>query len=137
MRHKEDSDCLSPSLAEAAGPALVHLIDRGGGGEQGVIRGIEGRGAAVTVVHGQRAGPVLQSLDTEGQDKETEEEEEEEEEDSKHKTKDTLCYIASVFYPRLLYCLNVLFLWKLHEPNPNHREREIYAAYVARYTHIR
>ena len=56
----------SPSLPEAARLALVHLVDRRGGGEQGVVRGVEGRRAAVPRVHRQGAGPVLQSLNAGG-----------------------------------------------------------------------
>ena len=57
---------LSPSLPEAARLALVHLVDGRGGGEQGVVRGVEGGRAAVPRVHRQGAGALLQSLNTEG-----------------------------------------------------------------------
>lgn len=39
------------SLLQHAGSALVHLLDGGGGGQEGVVRGVEGGRAAVTLLH--------------------------------------------------------------------------------------
>lgn len=50
------------SSFEDAGPAFIHLFYGGGGGQEGVIRGVEGGRAAVPLFYRQRAGSVLQSL---------------------------------------------------------------------------
>jgi len=50
------------SFLEDAGPSLIHLLDGGGGGEEGVVGGVERGGAAVSLFHRQGAGSVLQSL---------------------------------------------------------------------------
>lgn len=52
----------SLSFLQHAGPAFIHLLHGRRGGEERVVRGIEGGGAAVSLFHRQRAGPVLQSL---------------------------------------------------------------------------
>lgn len=41
------------SLLQDAGPAFVHLFDGGGGGEEGVVRGVEGWRAAVSLFYRQ------------------------------------------------------------------------------------
>lgn len=48
MQMKE-ADVLS--FLEDAGPAFVHLFHGGGGGEEGVVRGVEGRRAAVSLFY--------------------------------------------------------------------------------------
>lgn len=59
------SKSLLASLEEACF-TLFHLIDGRRGGEEWVVRGIEGRTTAVPLLYGQRAGPVLKSLSTDG-----------------------------------------------------------------------
>lgn len=62
------SNSLSP--LEEARLALFHLIDGRGGGEEGVVGGVEGGGAAVALLHRQRTGTVLQRLRKRGGRKE-------------------------------------------------------------------
>lgn len=59
-------NCNSLAPLEEAGFALIQLIDGRRGGEQRVVGGVEGGGAAVALLHWQRAGSILQRLRREG-----------------------------------------------------------------------